>query len=193
VHLSGAVASENNITFLGPKGSYSDQAVSEYVSRAGLASSTSSDTITSNQRFAVECDTTGVRCSAAAFITAFPALTLPVRKMKSNGSCKSSLTISRSPETAAKASGSKYFGINSNSNSLVAGIAADSFNMHGLPAERAVAAGRSDKSLLYRPVTGATELASIGIARATKGEMTPAGEKFCECLRKTSVAGNAES
>jgi hypothetical protein len=35
VHLSGAVASGNNITFLGPKGSYSDQAASEYVSRVG--------------------------------------------------------------------------------------------------------------------------------------------------------------
>jgi prephenate dehydratase len=45
LHLSGAVASENNIAFLGPKGSYSDQAASEYVSRAGLASSTSLDTI----------------------------------------------------------------------------------------------------------------------------------------------------
>jgi DNA-binding transcriptional LysR family regulator len=44
------------------------------------------------------------------------------------------------------------------------------------------------KSLLYRPVTGARELASIGIARATKGEVTPAGEKFCEILRKTSAA-----
>jgi DNA-binding transcriptional LysR family regulator len=44
------------------------------------------------------------------------------------------------------------------------------------------------KSLLYRPVTGTTELASIGIARATKGDLTPAGEKFCEILRKTSAA-----
>jgi hypothetical protein len=46
LHLSSAVASENNIAFLGPKGSYSDQAASEWVSRAGLASSTSLDTIT---------------------------------------------------------------------------------------------------------------------------------------------------
>jgi hypothetical protein len=44
------------------------------------------------------------------------------------------------------------------------------------------------KRLLYRPVTGTTELASIGIARATKGNVTPAGEKFCEILRKTSAA-----
>jgi DNA-binding transcriptional LysR family regulator len=40
--------------------------------------------------------------------------------------------------------------------------------------------------LLYRPVTGTTELASIGIARAIKGDVTPAGEKFCEILRKIS-------
>jgi hypothetical protein len=44
------------------------------------------------------------------------------------------------------------------------------------------------KRLLYRPVTGTTELVSIGIARATKGDETPAGEKFCEILRKTSAA-----
>jgi DNA-binding transcriptional LysR family regulator len=42
------------------------------------------------------------------------------------------------------------------------------------------------KRLLYRPVTGTTESVSIGIARATKGDVTPAGEKFCEILRKTS-------
>ena len=46
------------------------------------------------------------------------------------------------------------------------------------------------KSLLYRPLTGTTETQSIGIARATKGEMTPAGEKFCEILRQTSVQIN---
>jgi len=42
------------------------------------------------------------------------------------------------------------------------------------------------KRLLYRPVTGTTESVSIGIARAAKGDVTPAGEKFCEILRKTS-------
>ena len=42
------------------------------------------------------------------------------------------------------------------------------------------------KRLLYRPVTGTTESVSIGIARATKGDVTPAGEKFCEILQKTS-------
>jgi DNA-binding transcriptional LysR family regulator len=42
------------------------------------------------------------------------------------------------------------------------------------------------KRLLYRPLTGTTEVLSVGIARASKGDVTPAGEKFCEILRKTS-------
>ncbi|MGA8476977.1 MAG: LysR family transcriptional regulator substrate-binding protein [Chthoniobacterales bacterium] len=42
------------------------------------------------------------------------------------------------------------------------------------------------KHLLYRPVTGKTVSVSIGIARATKGDVTLAGEKFCEILRKIS-------
>jgi DNA-binding transcriptional LysR family regulator len=42
------------------------------------------------------------------------------------------------------------------------------------------------KRLLYRPLTGTTEVLSVEIARATKGDVTPAGEKFCEILRKTS-------
>jgi prephenate dehydratase len=46
VRLSSAAASENSIAFLGPKGSYSDQAASEYVSRADLAGATPLDTIT---------------------------------------------------------------------------------------------------------------------------------------------------
>jgi DNA-binding transcriptional LysR family regulator len=44
----------------------------------------------------------------------------------------------------------------------------------------------SGKRLLYRPLTGTTEELSVGIARATKGDVTPAGEKFCEILRKNS-------
>jgi DNA-binding transcriptional LysR family regulator len=39
------------------------------------------------------------------------------------------------------------------------------------------------KRLLYRPLTGTTEVLSVGIARVTKGDLTPAGEKFCEILR----------
>jgi DNA-binding transcriptional LysR family regulator len=47
------------------------------------------------------------------------------------------------------------------------------------------------KRLLYRPLTGTTEVASVGIARATKGDVTPAGEKFCEILRKISGGATA--
>ena len=42
------------------------------------------------------------------------------------------------------------------------------------------------KRLLYRPLTGTTETQLVGIARATKGDVTPAGEKFCEILRQIS-------
>jgi len=44
------------------------------------------------------------------------------------------------------------------------------------------------KRLIYRPLTGTTEEGSVGIARATTGDVTPAGEKFCEILRKISQA-----
>src|SRR5438552_8428515 len=47
------------------------------------------------------------------------------------------------------------------------------------------------KRLLYRPLTGTTEVLSVGIARASKGDVTPAGEKFCEILRKISNGANA--
>jgi len=46
------------------------------------------------------------------------------------------------------------------------------------------------KRLLYRPLTGTTEVGSVGIARATKGDVTPAGEKFCEILRQISIQAN---
>jgi hypothetical protein len=42
------------------------------------------------------------------------------------------------------------------------------------------------KRLLYRPLAGTTEMQFVGIARATKGDVTPAGEKFCEILRQIS-------
>src|SRR5712675_818757 len=42
------------------------------------------------------------------------------------------------------------------------------------------------RRLLYRPLTGTTEVWSVGIARASKGDVTPAGENFCEILRKIS-------
>ena len=47
------------------------------------------------------------------------------------------------------------------------------------------------KRLLYRPLTGTTEVASVGIARAIKGDVTPAGEKFCEILRMISNGATA--
>jgi DNA-binding transcriptional LysR family regulator len=54
----------------------------------------------------------------------------------------------------------------------------------GIPIFKLAAANR----LLYRPLTGTTEALSVGIARARKGDVTPAGEKFCEILRKISAA-----
>src|SRR5229473_1190082 len=47
------------------------------------------------------------------------------------------------------------------------------------------------KRLLYRPLTGTTEVLSVGIARATSGDVTPAGEKFCDFLRKISGGATA--
>ena len=44
----------------------------------------------------------------------------------------------------------------------------------------------SGKRLVYRPLTGTTEVFSIGIARTINGDITPAGEKFCEFLRESS-------
>jgi hypothetical protein len=44
----------------------------------------------------------------------------------------------------------------------------------------------SGERLLYRPLTGTTETQFVGIARATKADVTPAGEKFREILRKLS-------
>ncbi len=42
------------------------------------------------------------------------------------------------------------------------------------------------KRLLYRPLTGTSEVMRVGIARATNGDVTPAGEKFCDILRQVS-------
>ena len=46
------------------------------------------------------------------------------------------------------------------------------------------------KRLLYRPLTGTTESLSVDMVRATKGDVTPAGEKFCEILRAISVTAS---
>lgn len=47
------------------------------------------------------------------------------------------------------------------------------------------------KRLIYRPLLNSTESQAVGIARATQGDVTPAGEKFCEMLR--AVAANLSS
>jgi len=50
-----------------------------------------------------------------------------------------------------------------------------------------LARGSADRAN-RRPNTLATQ---FGIARATKGDVTPAGEKFCEILRNISNGANA--
>jgi hypothetical protein len=42
------------------------------------------------------------------------------------------------------------------------------------------------KRPLYRSLTDAPETQFVGIARATKGDVTPARERFCEILRQIS-------
>jgi DNA-binding transcriptional LysR family regulator len=42
----------------------------------------------------------------------------------------------------------------------------------------------SGKRLVFRRLADVSELFSIGIARATAGDVSPAGEKFCEILRQ---------
>jgi DNA-binding transcriptional LysR family regulator len=59
---------------------------------------------------------------------------------------------------------------------------------HGIALVPTVLKLVSGKRLIYRPLTDATETQSVGIARATKGDVTPAGEKFCEILRQTAKA-----
>jgi hypothetical protein len=41
--------------------------------------------------------------------------------------------------------------------------------------------------LIYRPITGTTHLVTIGIARATKGNVISVEEKFCDILREISI------
>jgi len=62
---------------------------------------------------------------------------------------------------------------------------------HGLAPATPVFKLVAGKRLLYRPLTGTTEVLSVGIARASKGDVTPAGEKFCEILREFSAGKNA--
>ena len=49
------------------------------------------------------------------------------------------------------------------------------------------------KRLAYRPLAGIKELNPVGIARAKSGEVTPAGEKFCEILRKVAKRADGGS
>ena len=67
-------------------------------------------------------------------------------------------------------------------NSLITEVEAG----HGIALATPVLKLVTGKRLLYRPLTGTTEVLSVGIARAARGDVTPAGEKFCEILRKTS-------
>jgi len=46
----------------------------------------------------------------------------------------------------------------------------------------------SGKRLVYRPLVNVADVFPIGIARATKGDMTPAGKSFCEVLRRIAKA-----
>lgn len=52
------------------------------------------------------------------------------------------------------------------------------------------AAGRR---LIYRRISNSDEVHRVGIARATKGDVTPAGEKFCDILRNTSSSAAGKS
>jgi len=51
----------------------------------------------------------------------------------------------------------------------------------------------SGKRLAYRPLAGINDLIPVGIARAKSGDVTPAGEKFCEILRKVSKGADGGS
>jgi hypothetical protein len=42
------------------------------------------------------------------------------------------------------------------------------------------------KRLACRPVTGTAFTVPVGIVRAVKGDITTAGERFCEALRKAA-------
>src|SRR5262245_35485443 len=59
---------------------------------------------------------------------------------------------------------------------------------HGIALVTTVLKFVGGKRLLYRTLAGTTEAQAVGIARATDGDVTPAGEKFCEILRKISNA-----
>jgi DNA-binding transcriptional LysR family regulator len=57
---------------------------------------------------------------------------------------------------------------------------------HGIAVVTANLKLMGGERLLYRSLAGLTETQFVGIARATKGDVTPAGERFCEILRQIS-------
>jgi len=68
--------------------------------------------------------------------------------------------------------------------SLIAAIEAGRGISVTIPAFKHV----SGKRLVYRQLDGITEVFSIGLARATNGDLTPAGERFCEIMRMVANA-----
>jgi hypothetical protein len=90
---------------------------------------------------------TGVRFFAAACATIFPTKVLPVKKMKSNESFRSSVFCSLPPATMVTALGSKYFGTRSSSTFVVSGSASLSVRIQVFPAASAASAGRISRSV----------------------------------------------
>jgi LysR family transcriptional regulator, benzoate and cis,cis-muconate-responsive activator of ben and cat genes len=64
---------------------------------------------------------------------------------------------------------------------------------HGIALVTTILKLMSGKRLLYRPLTGTRETQSVGIARGTKGDVSPAGEKFCEILRQISSEADRDN
>jgi DNA-binding transcriptional LysR family regulator len=62
---------------------------------------------------------------------------------------------------------------------------------HGIALGAPIAKLAAGQQLLYRPLTGTTESLSVGIARAKNGNVTPAGEEFCDILRNVSTGATA--
>ena len=51
----------------------------------------------------------------------------------------------------------------------------------------------SGKRLAFRSIAGVRDEIPVAIGRATNGDIMPAGEKFCEILRKGSNVSNPRS
>lgn len=66
--------------------------------------------------------------------------------------------------------------------SLITAVEAERGIALAIPVLKLVAGNR----LRYRPVAGIANVLPVGIARAKDGDVTPAGEKFCEMLRKVA-------